>query len=163
MIWFETLHCTRCFKLGLFCTVYFHCLYRNVRNTKLCRLCCSVKAFLGGLPLKEQIFIISDSLRICLLLFLCILQDGINCASFVIFYYLKKIYISCTVQQESIEISNASDTKVLLCSLKAKSFHFNPKVNHWYLLKTSNCQQGVYQTTVQISLLILIAYVTLKN
>lgn len=40
------------------------------------------------------------------------------------------IYKTHTVQQESIEISNASDAKVLLCSLKAKYFYFNPKVNH---------------------------------
>ena len=123
LIWhclsFETLHYTRCLKFGLFCTAYFSCLYRNVFNTKLCLLWCSVKAFLGGSLLKEQIFIISDSLRICFLLFLCILQNGINCAYFIIFSFTVSSTILCWIYgYEFLFLSDLSLTVCCLCHSK---------------------------------------------
>lgn len=122
MIWFETLHCTRCFKFGLFCTVYFSCLYRNVCNTKLYLLCCSVKAFFwGGLLLKEQSFIISDSLRICFILFLCILENGINCAYFVIFSLTVSSTILCWIYGYGFLF--LSDLSLTVCCL-SHSKHF---------------------------------------
>lgn len=91
-------------------------------NTKLYLLCCSVKAFLwGGLLLKEQSFIISDSLRICFILFLCILENGINCAYFVIFSLTVSSTILCWIYGYGFLF--LSDLSLTVCCL-SHSKHF---------------------------------------
>lgn len=91
-------------------------------NTKLYLLCCSVKAFFwGGLLLKEQSFIISDSLRICFILFLCILENGINCAYFVIFSLTVSSTILCWIYGYGFLF--LSDLSLTVCCL-SHSKHF---------------------------------------
>ena len=87
LIWFDL----RLYIVQGVLNLDYFVLYSFLVFTEMCVIqnyvCCVVlwKIFLGGLLFKEQIFIISDSLRICFILFLCILQNGINCAYFVIF------------------------------------------------------------------------------